>query len=67
MIRNDYTEEDDYLEADTLVLSFWRKANNRLFHELKGKMKELYQIGDCLSSRRYIDAYDEGYRVGISV
>jgi len=66
-IRNHYTEEDEILEADTLVLSFWRKSNSNLYYELEGRIKELYRIGDCVSPRRYIDAVDEGYRIGMGI
>ncbi|MGB9499197.1 MAG: FAD-dependent oxidoreductase [Dissulfuribacterales bacterium] len=61
IIRNFYTEEDEELEADTLVISYWRSSNISLYYELEGKVKELYRIGDCVAPRRYMDAVYEGY------
>jgi 2,4-dienoyl-CoA reductase-like NADH-dependent reductase (Old Yellow Enzyme family)/thioredoxin reductase len=62
-IEDIFTQEQQELEADTLVLSFWRKAETRLHGELEGKVKELHLIGDALAPRRLIDAFYEGYRV----
>jgi 2,4-dienoyl-CoA reductase-like NADH-dependent reductase (Old Yellow Enzyme family) len=66
-IRNHYTEEVETLKADTLVLSIWRKSRIKLFHELEGKVAELYRIGDCVSPRRYINAVEEGFKVGMQI
>ena len=51
------------IEADTLVLSYWRKADPRLYDELKGKVKEIHRIGDALAPRRLINAFYDGYKV----
>ena len=67
VIRNHFTEEEKDIEADTLVLSFWRNPETALFHELEGKVKELYRIGDCVSPRRYFDAVEEGFKIGMMV
>jgi mycofactocin system FadH/OYE family oxidoreductase 2 len=66
-VRNHYTEEVEVLEADTVVLSFWRKSRTGLFHELQGKVPELYRIGDCVSPRRYINAVEEGFNIGMQI
>jgi 2,4-dienoyl-CoA reductase (NADPH2) len=66
-VRNHYTEEVDDLEADTVVLSFWRKSRNGLFDELQGQVPELYRIGDCVSPRRYINAIEEGFNIGMQI
>jgi len=55
------------MEADTVVLSFWRKAETRLHDELQGKVKEIHLIGDALSPRRLIDAFYEGYKVAAEI
>lgn len=67
VIRNIFTEQEEDLVGDTLVLSYWRKSNNLLFLELEGKVEELYKIGDCVSSRRLINAIYEGYKVGTEI
>ena len=66
-IRNIYTVDDQEIEADTLILSYWRKSNNNLYQELKGKVKELYMVGDCQAPRLLINAIYEGYKVGAEI
>lgn len=66
-IRNVFTGMDEELEADTLVTSYWRSADCRLYGELKGKVSVLHKIGDCLSPRRTINAVGEGYQVAMEL
>ena len=66
-IRNVFSEEEKELDADTLVLSYWRKSDRTLYDELKGKVKELYKIGDCVAPRRLINAVYEGYQVAMQI
>ena len=35
------------LPFDTLIISRQRTANDSLFEALRGKVKEVYKIGDC--------------------
>lgn len=59
-----FTQEERKLEGiDTVVLSMINKANSDLHRQLKGKVKELYAVGDCVAPRRVIDAVYEGHRV----
>ncbi len=67
VLKNILTEEEEELEADTLVTAYWRKANDGLYRELKGKVKELYKIGDCVASRRLIHAIYEAYKVAMEI
>ena len=66
-IEDVFTQEEQELEADTLVLSFWRKAETGLHDELEGKVKGLHLIGDALAPRRLIDAFYEGYKVAAEI
>jgi len=66
-IEDIFTQEQQVLEADTLVLSFWRKAETRLHDELEGKVKDLHLIGDALAPRRLIDAFQDGYKVASEI
>lgn len=50
--------------VDHVVLSYFNKADDALYFTLKGKVKELHRIGDCLSPRRIGDAIRDGERVG---
>ncbi|MEW6440591.1 MAG: FAD-dependent oxidoreductase [bacterium] len=67
VIRNVFTEQEQELDADTLVLSYWRKADKKLYGELKGRVKELYKVGDCVASRRLINAIYEGYKTAMDI
>lgn len=67
VIRDVFTEEAQELDADTLVLSYWRKAETRLYDALQGKVEEIYKIGDALSPRRCINAIYEGHKVAMNI
>ena len=63
VIRDAYTEQLEEIEADTLVLSYWRKTDTTLYDQLKGKVKEVHRVGDALAPRRLINAIYDGYKV----
>jgi 2,4-dienoyl-CoA reductase-like NADH-dependent reductase (Old Yellow Enzyme family)/thioredoxin reductase len=63
-IRNNYTEQDQEIEADTLVTSYWRSSETELFKTLEGKVANLHRIGDCIAPRLAMDAIYEGYQLG---
>ena len=50
------------LASDTVVLAVGLKSNNRLEEALKGKVPEMYAIGDCVEPRKVINAIWEGFR-----
>ncbi len=54
-------------KADTVVIATGIKSNNSLFDSLKGRVKELYVIGDALKPRKMIDAIHEGARVARAI
>jgi 2,4-dienoyl-CoA reductase-like NADH-dependent reductase (Old Yellow Enzyme family) len=66
-MRHMLSQMEEVLEADTLVFSYWRKADDALFDEIEGKGMEVYKIGDCVASRRYMDAIFEGYTVAMNL
>ncbi len=61
---NTLTKEEENIPADTVVLSMGGKAERELYRELKGKVKELYAIGDALGPRNMEPAIYEGFYVG---
>ncbi|MBI4830938.1 MAG: FAD-dependent oxidoreductase [Candidatus Lindowbacteria bacterium] len=67
VIEDVFTQTRQELDADTLVLSYWRKSEIRLHEELRGKVKELYLTGDALSPRRLIEAIHESYKIAMNV
>jgi 2,4-dienoyl-CoA reductase-like NADH-dependent reductase (Old Yellow Enzyme family)/thioredoxin reductase len=52
------------IPADTFILAAGARPNTELLDVLKGKVPELYQIGDCLEPRSLLEAIDEGFNVG---
>ena len=49
---------------DTVVVCTDGRANDSLHRSLKGKVKELYAVGQCVSPRKLLDSIHDGYRVG---
>lgn len=62
-----YIDKDgktQFAEADFIVLARGMIANNNLYEELKGKVPELYLVGDCVRPRTILEAMHEGFFVG---
>ena len=53
--------------VDTVVLACGNRADDRLYHELKGRVPALYSIGDCRAPRRVMHAILEGARVSRAI
>lgn len=63
-IINNYTGQPRQLEHLALaVLVTPQKANDALYHELQGKIAQLYRVGDCVAPRRVEHAILDGERV----
>jgi hypothetical protein len=54
----------DFEDFDTIVLAAGNAAHDTLYFELKGKVKSLYRIGDCVAPRKTDMAIMEGHRIG---
>ena len=52
---------------DTFVYNCWPKPNDSLYLSLKGEVKEIYRVGDCLAPRGIGPAVREGYLAGRSI
>lgn len=50
------------LEADTIVFAVGLESNKELVEALRDKLPEVYTIGDCVESRRVLNAIWEGFR-----
>ena len=62
---NVYSNEMIAFEGyDMVVLAAGNVADDRLYFALKGKVKDLYRIGDCVAPRKTDMAIVEGNRVG---
>lgn len=55
------------IEADTIVPLNPMVPDTALYQELKGKVRELFAIGDCNEPKLIVDAIGDGYRVGKSL
>jgi mycofactocin system FadH/OYE family oxidoreductase 2 len=65
VIYNVFTKNEEEIDGiDTVVIAAGNRSNNQMYRALKGKVKELYAIGDCVSPRKVNDAMIEGNRVG---
>jgi thioredoxin reductase len=53
-----------YEDYDTIVVILANRSNQDLYLRLKGKVKELYRIGDCVAPRKIDMAIWEGNKVG---
>ena len=54
----------DFEGYDTVVLAVGNRAEDELYFSLKGKVKEIYRIGDCVSPRKVDMAILEGHKIG---
>jgi thioredoxin reductase len=54
----------DFEGYDTIVLAAGTDSSESLYFALKGKVRELYRIGDCVAPRKTDMAIVEGHRVG---
>ncbi len=62
---NTFNYQESKLEnIDTVVTAMPAIANDKLYQALKGKVKELYAIGDCAAPRRIESAIYDGSKVG---
>jgi mycofactocin system FadH/OYE family oxidoreductase 2 len=62
---NVYSNEwDEWGPYDTVVLAMGQAVDDELYFALKGKVKELHRIGDCVAPRKVDMAIWEGHRVG---
>jgi mycofactocin system FadH/OYE family oxidoreductase 2 len=64
-IRRNYTNESEVLKGyDTIVLDMENHVNDGLYYQLKGKVGELFRIGDCVAPRNIEMAIYEGRKIG---
>lgn len=67
-VYNVYSRQERKIEnVDTVVLSTGSKANNKLYRSLKGRVKEISAVGDCVSPRKIINAVYEAHRAARSM
>ncbi|MBM4448182.1 MAG: FAD-dependent oxidoreductase [Chloroflexi bacterium] len=52
------------IEADTVILAAGSVPETGLYEAIKGKIAEVYRIGDCVKPRTIRDAISEGFQTG---
>ena len=63
-----YTNKPVILEGyDTIVLDMGNRSDDKLYKDLKGRVKELYRVGDCVAPRGIDMAFLEARRVGETI
>jgi 2,4-dienoyl-CoA reductase-like NADH-dependent reductase (Old Yellow Enzyme family)/thioredoxin reductase len=65
-VRDNWTGEEEWLDADCVVVAWYGVARDDLARELDGDL-EVHAVGDCLAPRRAIDAIWDGFRVGLAL
>jgi mycofactocin system FadH/OYE family oxidoreductase 2 len=55
---------DEWGPFDAVVLAMGQRVDDALYRELKGKVPELYRIGDAVAPRKVDMAIWEGHRIG---
>jgi len=61
---NIYSREETVVDdVDNVILAYYHKADDSLYFALKGKVKELHRIGDCVAPRMIGDAIRDGEKV----
>ncbi|MEM3012867.1 MAG: FAD-dependent oxidoreductase, partial [Candidatus Hadarchaeales archaeon] len=56
---------EEVFPAESVVLAVGSRPNSSLAEELKGKVEELYLVGDCSQPRKALEAIQEGWEVGL--
>jgi 2,4-dienoyl-CoA reductase-like NADH-dependent reductase (Old Yellow Enzyme family)/thioredoxin reductase len=55
------------IPADTIIVAVGYMANDHLYKALKGKVPEIYCIGNSSEPRRILEATGEGYQTGLAL
>ncbi|MBE0599479.1 MAG: FAD-dependent oxidoreductase, partial [Desulfuromonadales bacterium] len=60
-VYNIHSRQERTIEGvDHIVLAYYNRADEALYHAVRGKVKELHRIGDCLAPRMIGDAIRDG-------
>ncbi len=59
--------ETRLFEGDTIILAAGMKPYNELESQVKGKVAELYTIGDCVEPKRIGEAIKAAYRAALMI
>jgi len=60
-------KEEKLIGFDTVVLAMGAKAYNPLEEKIKGKVQEVYVVGDAVKARKAVEAIEEAARVAVKI
>lgn len=60
-------KEERLTGFDTIVLAMGAKAYNPLEEKIKGKVPEVYVVGDAVKARKAVEAIEEAARVAVKI
>lgn len=60
-------KEEKLTGFDSIVIALGAKAYNPLEEKIKGKVPEVYVIGDAVKARKALEAIEEGVRVAVKI
>jgi mycofactocin system FadH/OYE family oxidoreductase 2 len=66
-VRDVFSRREHVIAADSLVWAGDNQVCDELYHQLKGKVPELYAVGDCLSPRKIDSAIREGFLAALKI
>jgi 2-enoate reductase len=64
VIGTDLDGKDETFKADTIILALGSEPRHEIYKDLKGKVREMYIVGDCASPRNIGKAIHEGFVAG---
>ena len=68
VLKNVYSDEERVMDdVSTIVYAGLRQANDPLHKQLKGKVDQLFLVGDAMAPRKIPDAMLEGTRAGRAI
>jgi len=62
-----YKGSEKRVGADTVIIAVGSGPNHQLFEKIKGKVSEVFIIGDSLKPRRILEAIAEGFEIGAKI
>jgi NADPH-dependent 2,4-dienoyl-CoA reductase/sulfur reductase-like enzyme len=67
LVITDKKGEKQIIPADTIVIAVGGKPDTGIYDALKGKVPEIFLVGDAVAPRRIIDAIHEGFTAAYSI
>jgi len=63
IVAEDQNGNTERIKAGTVVIATGLKSDGSLYDRIQGEVNEVYQIGDCIKPRNFIEAVHEAYEI----